>query len=152
MMAKSGLLPVDNRRAVKEWVGKTPDTPAPDRVRMRVWERQKGACAITGVKIRPGDKKRLDHKTPVADWTGEGHGNRESNLQWILDAPHKEKTKAEAGLRKKVRATASAHAGVRKPPERKLESRNDLPTGKPKVEKLPPPRGLTNLQRRFMKE
>jgi 5-methylcytosine-specific restriction endonuclease McrA len=139
-------------RAIKEWIGRTPDTPAPDGVRLRVWERQKGKCAITARKITTGDKKRLDHKVPVADWTGEPpHGNRESNLQWILDAPHKVKTKAEAAVRKKVRKRAKSHAGIKTPSPRPLQSRNDLPTSaKPKIKKIPPPTHLpTQLERLY---
>jgi hypothetical protein len=29
-------------RAVKEWIGKSPDSRAPPRVRQRIWEREKG--------------------------------------------------------------------------------------------------------------
>ena len=54
-------------RATAEWKGKTPDTAPPLQVQLRVLTRQGGACAITGVKFAPGDKKRLDHKTPIID-------------------------------------------------------------------------------------
>jgi 5-methylcytosine-specific restriction enzyme A len=133
-------------RAVKEWIGKTPDAKVPDHVQLRVFERQKGECALTGHKFRPGDKKRLDHVLAVAD----GGKNRESNLWWILDAPHKTKTKAEAAVRKRVRKKAKAHAGIKAPPARPFQSRNDLATAdKPKVKKLPVPRTPTELERRY---
>ena len=49
-------------RAVKEWIGKSPDDwPPPPRVQLRILERQKGKCAITGHKFATGDKKQLDH-------------------------------------------------------------------------------------------
>jgi 5-methylcytosine-specific restriction enzyme A len=130
-----------------EWVGETPDTPAPGRVRLRILERQGGRCALTGHKFRPGDKKRLDHLKPVID----GGLNRESNLQWILDVDHKAKTKAEAKVRKSVRKRARSHAGIKAAPPRPLQSRNDLPTGKPKVKKLPTPTHLpTQLERLYV--
>jgi hypothetical protein len=133
-------------RAVPEWIGKTPDTKVPDAVQLRIFERQKGKCALTGHTFRPGDKKHLDHKVPAID-QGE---NRESNLQWVWDAPHKAKTKAEAAVRKKVRAKAKSHAGLKAPPVRPLQSRNDLPTAdKPKVKKLPVPDTPTELERRY---
>jgi hypothetical protein len=135
-------------RSIREWVGRTPDTPPPTSVGLRVWNRQKGVCALTGRKIRPGDKKRLDHKVPLAD-DGE---NKESNLQWLLDAAHDAKTRQEASDRAKVRKKAKAHAGIRKPPERPLQSRNDLPVSKhagKRGPRLPPPTTPTGLQRRF---
>ena len=38
-------------RTVPEWIGKTPDTPAPPRVRLRIFETFGGRCAICGRKI-----------------------------------------------------------------------------------------------------
>ena len=40
-------------RAVPEWIGKTPDTKVPPRVRLRVFEKHDGTCHISGRKIRP---------------------------------------------------------------------------------------------------
>jgi hypothetical protein len=130
-----------------EWVGATPDTPAPPRVQLRVLERQGGRCAITGHKFRPGDKKRLDHIKPVID----GGANSESNLQWLWDEPHKEKTAKEAAVRKTARKRAKSHAGVKAPPKRPLVSRNDLATAAPqKIKKLPTPTHLpTQLERLY---
>ena len=134
-------------RAIPEWKGKTPDAKVPSTVQLRILERQKGRCALTDHKFRPGDQKRLDHKIPVID----GGKNWESNLQWLWDAPHKEKTKAEAKVRKSVRKRAKTHAGVKAPPKRPLQSRNDLATAEPpKAKKLPPPTHLpTQLERRY---
>lgn len=134
-------------RALPEWKGKTPDTRPPSNVQLRILARQGGKCAITGHKFRTGDKKRLDHVIPVID----GGKNWESNLQWLWDDPHKDKTAKEAAARKKVRKRAKTHAGVKAPPKRPLESRNDLPTSdKPKVKKLPTPTHLpTQLERLY---
>lgn len=135
-------------RAVKEWIGKSPDDwPPPPRVQLRLLERQHGKCAITGRKFQVGDEKRMDHKLPQAD----GGVNRESNLQWILDdAAHKPKSKAEAKVRKRVRKRAKTHAGLKAPPKRPLESRNDLQTAKPDKDRLPVPSHLpTELERRY---
>ena len=134
-------------RATSEWKGKTPDTVAPLQVQMRVLTRQGGACAITGVKFAPGDKKRLDHKTPIID----GGKNWESNLQWILEGAHKDKTAKEATVRKVVRKLAKTHAGVKSPPARPMQSRNDLAKKpEPKVKKLPFPSHMpTQLERLY---
>jgi 5-methylcytosine-specific restriction enzyme A len=127
-------------RALPEWIGKSPDTPVPDRVQLRILERQHGKCAITGHKFRVGDKKSLDHKIPAAD----GGENREGNRQWILtEKAHKPKTKAEAKVRKGVRKRAKTHAGIRPAPKQPLASRNDLPQKTPpKVAKVPFPSHL----------
>jgi 5-methylcytosine-specific restriction enzyme A len=150
--AKRKIASGTTARAVAEWIGKTPDTPVPARVQLRILERQGGKCAITGRKFRVGDKKRLDHIIPAAD----GGANRESNRQWILDEDaHKPKTKAEAAVRKKVRAKAKAHAGIKTPPARKLESRNDFPAGAKEAKRdknrLPVPNLPSALARRGFK-
>lgn len=84
-------------RAVDEWIGKTPETPCPDHVVLRILLRQKRKCAITGVRIRPGDKAHADHKKRLKD----GGENRESNIQIVRVSPHQEKTAEEntAGAR-----------------------------------------------------
>ena len=134
-------------RAAKEWIGKSPDDwPPPPRVQLRILERQKGKCAITGHKFRPGDKKRLDHLIPLAD----GGVNRERNLQWLFEAQHKDKTTAEAKVRKAVRKRAKTHAGIKTAPTQPLRSRNDLAQkAPPKVAKLPLPTGPNQLMRRY---
>jgi 5-methylcytosine-specific restriction enzyme A len=126
-------------RALPEWIGKTPDTPVPDRVQLRILQRQHGKCALTGRKFRVGDKKRLDHILAVID----GGKNQESNLWWIIDAEHKDKTKAEAAVRKKVRARAKKHAGIKRVAKQPLQNRNDLAQKPPpKVAKVPFPSHL----------
>jgi 5-methylcytosine-specific restriction endonuclease McrA len=127
-------------RSVKEWVGKSPDDwPPPPRVQLRILERQRGKCAITGSKFVVGDKKQMDHKIPQAD----GGENRESNVHWILTvAAHHPKTKAEAAVRKKVRAKAKKHAGIKRVTKRPLESRNNLQAASPDQKRLPTPSHL----------
>ena len=79
-------------RTVPEWIGKDANSPAPPRVRLRVFEAHGGICHISGRKIRPGEPWDLDHVTALCNWTGEGHGNRESNLQVLCKWCHKGKT------------------------------------------------------------
>ena len=78
-------------RAVEEWIGATPDTPCPDYVVLRILLRQERKCAITGVRIRPGDKAHADHIKRLKD----GGENRESNIQIVRERPHIEKTADE---------------------------------------------------------
>lgn len=78
-------------RAIPEWVGRNPDTPCPLYVQARILLRQSRKCALTGVKIRPGDKTHADHKKRLKD----GGENRETNIQIVRVAPHIEKTAQE---------------------------------------------------------
>ena len=95
-------------RTVKEWIGKTDDTPVPPRVKIRVFEAHKGICHISGRKIRPGDAWQCDHVKPIiAD--GE---NRESNLAPALTEPHKEKTAQEVADKSKIARIRKKHLGI----------------------------------------
>jgi 5-methylcytosine-specific restriction endonuclease McrA len=98
-------------RAVKEWVGKTDDTPAPPRVRLRVFQRENGICHLSGRKIEAGEPWQLDHKIALIN----GGENRESNLFPALADKHKEKTKADVAEKAKVAATAKKHIGATRP-------------------------------------
>lgn len=106
-------------RSVKEWVGKTPDTPAPPRVRLRVFEAFGGKCGITGRKIHPGDAWDIDHIQALAN----GGENRESNLQPALKEAHKAKTAQDVAQKSKDRRVRAKHLGIHK-------SATPLPGGK----------------------
>ena len=100
-------------RSVKEWIGRSDDAMPPRSVFDRIWEKQDGKDAITGVAFQPGDKVIRDHIVPLAD----GGENRESNLQLILLDTHKPKTAAEATQRAETRRLHEKHRGyVRKQP------------------------------------
>ena len=108
-------------RSIPEWIGKTPDTPPPPRVVLRVFKGHNGICHITGRKIRPGDKWELDHVKRLKD----GGENRESNLAPALKIPHQEKTAAENTQQAKEDRLRKKHLGIetkRKPkwPSRKF--------------------------------
>lgn len=102
-------------RAVDEWIGKTADSKIPDRVKLRIWEREGGICYLTSAKIRPGDKYDFEHVIAVVLWTGEGHGNRESNIRLALKAPHKVKTAADRAQQAKSDRVRKKHLGLRPP-------------------------------------
>jgi 5-methylcytosine-specific restriction protein A len=63
-------------RTVAEWVGKTDDTPAPPRVRLRVWDRCEGKCHRCARAIPTGDAWILEHLIALIN----GGRNAESNL------------------------------------------------------------------------
>ncbi len=97
-------------RTVDEWIGKTDDSAVPDRVKLRIIERQGNKCAITGQAFRAGDKIHYDHRTPL--WLG--GKNAESNLQAVIDSAHIAKTKTEATVRAKINRIKAKALGIRK--------------------------------------
>ena len=98
-------------REVPEWIGKTPDTPAPPRVRLRVFEKYKGVCYLSGRKIMPGDKWQLEHPQALIN----GGENRESNMAPVLVEPHKVKTAQDLAQKSKDYRVRAKHNGIRKP-------------------------------------
>lgn len=77
-------------RTIPEWFGETDDAKIPDRVRLRVFERYGGKCAITGKRLMPGEWD-CDHIKPLRD----GGIHCESNLQPVWRKKHREKTADE---------------------------------------------------------
>lgn len=98
-------------RSVEEWIGKTPDSPVPPRVRLRVFERHGGRCHISGRKIAAGEPWDLDHIVALVN----GGEHRESNLAPALRDKHRVKTAADVAEKASVRKRALSHRGIRKP-------------------------------------
>jgi 5-methylcytosine-specific restriction enzyme A len=63
-------------RAVDEWIGATPDSVIPPRVRVRVFERCDGRCGECRRKIGPADTWIVEHLIALVN----GGQNRETNL------------------------------------------------------------------------
>lgn len=85
-------------RAVEEWKGRTPDTPAPDRVRVRVFDRAGGRCDICKRALRTGERWTLEHVKAVIN----GGENRESNLGVTCDWCLPEKNAADVAEKSSV--------------------------------------------------
>lgn len=130
-------------RAVPEWIGKTPDTKVPPRVRLRIFERDGGRCHISGRKIAAGEPWELEHKVALCN----GGEHRETNLAPALRDKHREKTAADVAEKAAIYRKASKHAGIRPPPQiqsrgfspRPAQARATSPLSKP----LPPRRSVT---------
>lgn len=106
-------------RSVKEWIGKTPDSKAPPRVRLRVFDAHGGICHISGRKIRAGDAWELEHVVRLKD----GGENRESNLAPALVNFHKEKTADENKQQAKEDRIRKKHLGIWQSKSPKIQSR-----------------------------
>ncbi len=99
-------------RGVPEWIGKHDDQKVPDRVRMRIFDRESGICHLTGEKIDPvRDEWDVDHK--VALILGGEH--RETNLFPAKREPHRRKTAVEMQVKAKIARTRKKHLGIDKP-------------------------------------
>ena len=99
------------KRSVSEWIGKTPDTPIPPRVKLRIWEREGGRCYLSGRKIMPGDAFQYEHVVALCN----GGENRESNIKLALTDKHREKTAKDVAEKSKVARVRSKHLGIKKP-------------------------------------
>lgn len=97
-------------RAVPEWRGLTDDQPLPPRVRVRLFEKFAGRCAICTRKLRPGHWE-CDHIKALIN----GGENRESNYQPVCDVPcHKAKTASDVAEKSVNKRVHSKHVGVKK--------------------------------------
>lgn len=107
-------------RSVSEWIGKTDDTAIPTRVRLRVFDSQKGLCAECGRKLAvAGEPYDIDHTQALIN----GGENRESNLRALCRPCHKPKTAKDVAQkatenRKKAKARGD------------YKSKNPLPGGR----------------------
>jgi 5-methylcytosine-specific restriction protein A len=97
-------------RSVPEWIGKTDDTPVPDRVKLRVFEKFEGICPKCTRELEPGAWE-CDHVIPLIL----GGANRETNLQPLCADPcHSSKTALDVKLKAKVERVRRHRAGIRK--------------------------------------
>lgn len=98
-------------RSVPEWIGRTPDTPAPPRVRLRVFERAGGCCHRCGRKIMAGDTWTLEHLVALINGGGNAEGNLGVTCRWCLP----EKNAEDVAEKAKVARVRKKHVGATKP-------------------------------------
>ncbi len=97
-------------RRLEEWIGATPDTVIPPRVRLRVLRAYDSLCAACRLSLYPGCAWELDHKKRLAD----GGENRETNLQPLCVLCHVRKTSAERTRAAKADRIAKKHHGIKR--------------------------------------
>lgn len=98
-------------RKTEEWVASHPDQKIPPRVRLRVFDAHGGKCAISGRKIQSFEKWECDHRVALIN----GGEHRESNLQPVLVAAHRAKTRADVAEKSTVARKRAKHLGLHKP-------------------------------------
>lgn len=102
-------------RKVSEWVGKTDQTPIPQRVKLRIVEAQFGVCACgCGVELGQGEAIEFDHTLALIL----GGENRETNIRALRAPCHKPKTAADVKIKAKIARVRAKHLGIEKPKSR----------------------------------
>lgn len=108
-------------RTLPEWIGKTPDTSPPPRVRARVFIAAEGRCHKCTRKIVPGDSWTLEHVKALVN----GGQNRESNLDvtcnWCLPG----KNAADVAEKSMIARKRGKYIGARKPKGRPMPGSRD---------------------------
>jgi 5-methylcytosine-specific restriction endonuclease McrA len=109
-------------RAVKEWVGKRPETAAPASVKARIVLSQGGICGCgCGVKLgASGEPIEFDHIQALIL----GGENREGNLRALRRPCHKNKTRRDVAMKATEARKRNKHLGLAK------ETRNPIPGSK----------------------
>lgn len=99
-------------RTVPEWIARHDNQKIPDRVKLRILERENFTCHLTGQKIDTlRDEYDFDHR--VALILGGEH--RETNLFPAKREPHRRKTAVEMKVKSKIARTRKKHLGIAKP-------------------------------------
>ena len=106
-------------RSVPEWIGSTPDTPVPPRVKLRVFEAHGGVCYLSKRKIRGGDNWDAEHVIAIIN----GGENRERNLAPALVGPHRAKTAKDVAIKSKTARQRAKHLGIHPKSPRPIPSR-----------------------------
>lgn len=104
-------------REVPEWIGRTDNTPAPDRVKERIARKADDTCPKCTRKIGGKLRAEYDHIIPLIL----GGENREANLQLLCNECHAGKTKLDVKIKSKVARVRKHVLGIRKPS--RLQSR-----------------------------
>lgn len=121
-----------------EWIGKRDDSMPPPRVRLRIFDREKGVCHWCKLPIKvPAESWQADHVVAIIN----GGENVESNLAPIHAHCHVEKTGRDVSEKAKVTATRKAHLGI-KAAKRPIQSRGFPKAEKPAPKPTLPPRRL----------
>ena len=97
-------------RLLPEWIGKTPDSLVPPRVRLRVFDRCDGRCGCCNRKIMAGEAWDLEHTIAIIN----GGEHRESNMRPWLSEHHKEKTRTDVAEKSAIYGKRLKHVGIKK--------------------------------------
>ncbi|MDO9381872.1 MAG: HNH endonuclease [Hyphomicrobiaceae bacterium] len=103
------LIPQDTR-SVPEWIGRSPDSAIPPRVKLRIIERYGRRCYLTGDVLVPGQIE-FEHVIAIVN----GGTNRESNIAPANRPAHQIKTRADTAIKTKRAKSLKKRYGLTKP-------------------------------------
>jgi 5-methylcytosine-specific restriction enzyme A len=95
-------------RTLPEWKGRTHDEAIPPRVKVRIFERFEGRCAICTLTISGKLRPAYDHIIALCN----GGENRESNLQLLCVPDHAIKTGKDVALKSVTARKRGKHLGI----------------------------------------
>ncbi|SRR6266704_1188710 len=99
-------------RSLPEWIGSSPDSPIPPRVRLRIFDRYAGRCQCgCNREIRPGESWQCEDTIAIIN----GGERRESNLKPWLTEHHKSKTTVDVAEKSRIYRKRAVHLGIKKP-------------------------------------
>lgn len=113
-------------RSLPEWIGRTPDTPIPPSVKLRVFDRYNGRCWKCTRKLVT-EPWECDHKKPLIQARKGENLNRESNLAPICGWCHVQKTNEEKAEKAGVARKRKKHLGLDKPKRSSFQTNRDKP-------------------------
>jgi 5-methylcytosine-specific restriction enzyme A len=96
------------RREVPEWIGRTPETAIPPRVKARVMAKSGDCCEHCGGPFTAVRPPEFDHRLSLVN----GGENRESNLQALHRDCHRSKTNADVAMKAKDARVRAKHFGI----------------------------------------
>lgn len=100
---------MNTARSVPEWIGETPDSPVPMRVRVRLYDRAKECCQECFRRLGPADRWQPDHIVALVN----GGENRETNLRVICEWCHPEKTRRDVAEKSAIYQKRARHIGAK---------------------------------------
>ena len=102
-------------RSVPEWIGTTPDTAIPARVKLRLSNKFLD-CAGCGSFMASWESRQFDHIIALIN----GGENRESNLQVLCNMCHQLKTAVDVAEKAVVARKRKKALGIKAKPKRPL--------------------------------
>lgn len=109
-------------RAVKEWIGATPDAKIPRRVKLRILDRYDWKCYKSKVDLRHA-KFDFDHIKALVN----GGQHRESNIAPLLRILHKQKTAEDVTEKAAMAAKVAHHYDLDEPASRAMPLGRESP-------------------------
>ena len=104
-------------RSLPEWIGEKPETSIPNRVQLRIVDRQSGKCMECYRVFDPKLKPVFDHRPALIN----GGENRESCIEAVCFQCHALRTKSDVSEKAKINRLKTSFLSLKK--EKKPKSK-----------------------------